>query len=137
MENNRIFEPYWNKQYIFFPVRPSKKILRKTKINFALPHPSSRYPWCTGLFLTLKIVQQVVLGINILHILIESCCRVGNWFDLRPKKTCKKWFCIWSWNSVGNMNTAESQQKNKKQFASKGSRPLVAGSCMDYTYIYT
>ena len=42
-------------------------------------------------------------------------------------------------NSVGNINTAESLQKNRKQFAScqKGSPPLKPGSCLDYTYVYT
>ena len=51
-------------------------------------------------------------------------------------------FCIESLksaNSVGNINTAEPQQKKKKECDSrrKGLLPLGTGGCLDYTYIYT
>ena len=37
MENNRIFEPYWNKQSILFPVRPSKIYRGKRKLILHCP----------------------------------------------------------------------------------------------------
>ena len=41
-------------------------------------------------------------------------------------------------NSVGNINTAKSILKNRRQFASrlKGYPPLGTGSCLNYTSIH-
>ena len=52
-------------------------------------------------------------------------------------KLCPQGFwSLKSANSIGNINTAESQQKNRKQFTSrrKGSPPLGPGSFLFCTY---